>query len=164
MLDSAAPSSSPAFEVKGEDGHVISDDFSRIDLDLVHGFLTKTYWSPEIPRETVERAWRHSLAFGLYAADGAQVGGCRVVTDRATFAYLADVFVLESQRGKGLSKWLMRVVFSHPDLQGLRRFMLATRDAHGLYTQYGFTALSAPERLMERVDPDVYRRKKQDAR
>ena len=137
--------------------YVISTDRSRLDLDIIHGFLTRSYWSPGIPRETVERAIHHSMPFGLYLG-AAQVGFARVITDFTSFGYLADVFILEEHRGKGLSKWMMEVLFSHPELQGFRRWMLATRDAHGLYRQVGFTPLSAPERFMEKWDPDIYRR------
>lgn len=139
---------------------VISTDRSRLDVEAVHRFLsTESYWSPGIPLEVVRRAIEHSLAFGVYRG-GEQVGFARVVTDYTTFAYLADVFILASQRGQGLSKWLMEAIQSHPDLQGLRRWMLATRDAHGLYAQHGFTPLKVPERFMERHDPDVYLRGK----
>ncbi|HZH76181.1 MAG TPA: GNAT family N-acetyltransferase [Archangium sp.] len=137
--------------------YVISTERSRLDLDVIHGFLTRSYWSPGIPRETVERAIQHSLPFGLYLGT-AQVGFARVITDFTSFGYLADVFILETHRGKGLSKWMMQVLFSHPELQGFRRWMLATRDAHGLYRQVGFTSLAAPERFMEKWDPDIYRR------
>lgn len=150
-----------------EGGILFSDDPALVDLDVVHGFLSTSYWSPGIPRRIIERAIRHSLVFGVYdtlarRADAdlrpAQIGFARVVTDRATFAYLADVFILEPFRGRGLSKGLVAFVMSHPDLQGLRRFMLATRDAHGLYARSGFTALTHPERFMEKADPDIYRR------
>ena len=137
--------------------YVISTERSRLDLDVIHGFLTRSYWSPGIPRETVERAIQHSLPFGLYLG-AAQVGFARVITDFTSFGYLADVFILEAHRGKGLSKWMMQVLFSHPELQGFRRWMLATRDAHGLYRQVGFTSLAAPERFMEKSVPDIYRR------
>ncbi|NBD11709.1 GNAT family N-acetyltransferase [Corallococcus sp. Z5C101001] len=146
-------------EVQGEGGFFVSDDAARIDLDVVHGYLTRSYWSPGISRSMVEQALRNSLVFGLYGADGIQVGFARVVTDRATFAYLCDVFILESHQGQGLGKRLMEAVMAHPDLQGLRRFLLATRDAHSLYARHGFTPLKSPERFMERHDPDVYRRK-----
>ena len=138
-------------------GIVVDDDPARLDMDVIHGFLAGTYWSQGIPREVVERAVRNSLCFGLYDGDR-QVGFARVVTDRATFAYLADVFVLESHRGRGLSKLLVAEILGHPSLQGLRRWILATRDAHSLYAQYGFKPLGAPERFMELHDPDVYRR------
>ncbi|QSQ23335.1 GNAT family N-acetyltransferase [Pyxidicoccus parkwayensis] len=152
-------SSTSPFEVRGDDGFVVSDDPARIDLDVVYGYLSRSYWSEGIPRATVERAVCNSMVFGLYASDR-QVGFARVITDRASFAWLCDVFVLEDFQGRGLGKWLMEAVSSHPDLQGLRRFMLATRDAHGLYERYGFRPMKSPERFMERHDPDVYRRSK----
>ncbi len=133
----------------------ISTDPGRLDLDAIHGYLARSYWAQAVPRAVVARAIRHSLCFGLYRGT-AQVGFARVVTDSTTFAYLADVFVLEAHRGRGLGKWLIDCVLGHADLQGLRRFMLATRDAHGLYAQYGFTPLAHPERLMEIVRPDIY--------
>jgi len=135
----------------------LSTDPARLDLQAVHAYLTRSYWSPGIPREAVERAAANSLCFGLYHAAEGQVGFARVVTDRATFAYLCDVYVLEGHRGQGLSKWLMTTVAGHPDLQGLRRFMLGTKDAHGLYVQYGFTPLANPARMMEILRPEVYR-------
>lgn len=134
----------------------ISTDRQRIDIAAVHAFLTQSYWSPGIPREVVERAIANSLCFGVYCG-AQQAGFARVVTDSATFAYLADVFVLESHRGKGLSKWLMEFITSHEALQGLRRFLLATKDAHGLYAQFGFEALANPSSIMESLKPDVYR-------
>jgi GNAT superfamily N-acetyltransferase len=137
--------------------YLLSTERSRLQLDTLHAFLSTSYWSPGIPREVIERAVQHSLPFGLYHGPE-QVGFARVITDFATFAYLADVFILEPHRGKGLSKWMMDCITSHPQLQGLRRWMLATRDAHGLYRQVGFTPLSAPERFMEKWDPDVYKR------
>jgi GNAT superfamily N-acetyltransferase len=134
----------------------ISTRPERLDVAVIHAFLTQSYWSPGIPRSVVERAIRNSLCFGLYWKSG-QVGFARIVTDKATFAYLADVFVLEAHRGKGLSKWLMQVIVDHEDLQGLRRFLLGTRDAHGLYKQFGFDELASPSRMMEILRPDVYR-------
>ena len=134
----------------------ISDDTARLDLDVVHRYLSEeSYWAQRIPRELVARAVAHSLCFGVYA-EGAQVGFARVVSDRATFAYLANVFVLPEHRGQGLSKRLMAAVIAHPELQGLRRWMLATADAHDLYRQHGFTALARPERFMERREPIAY--------
>ncbi len=126
----------------------ISTDASRLQLDAIHAYLARSYWSPGVPRDVVARAIANSMCFGVYL-DGAQVGFARVVTDKATFAYLADVYVLEAHRGQGLSKRLVETIQAHPDLQGLRRFMLATRDAHGLYAQFGFRPLGVPERLME---------------
>lgn len=134
---------------------VVSMDPRRLDLDVIHGFLSQSYWARGIPRELVERAVRNSLCFGLY--EGArQVGFARVISDEATFAYLADVFIIESHRGRGLAKVLIAAVVAEPRLQGLRRWMLATRDAHGLYARFGFEPLAAPGRFMELHAPDVY--------
>jgi GNAT superfamily N-acetyltransferase len=139
--------------------YVISTDPARIDVDAVHRYLSnESYWAKGIPRDRVERSIAGSLCFGLYAGE-AQVGFARVVTDRATFAYLCDVYVDAAHRTGGLGKWLMEVVMGHPDLQGLRRFLLGTRDAHGLYAKYGFTPMKAPDRFMEKHDPDVYTRR-----
>jgi GNAT superfamily N-acetyltransferase len=134
----------------------ISTDPARIDLRAVHEFLANSYWARGIPLETVQRSIENSLCFGIYQGNR-QIGFARVVTDRATFAYLADVFVLPDYRGRGLSRWLMECIIAHPDLQGLRRWMLATQDAHGLYRQFGFSPLKAPERWMEIHRPDVYK-------
>lgn len=136
---------------KRPDGYEISTDRARVDRDLTHRFLSEeSYWSPGVARDVVERAIDQSIVFGLYQhADGAQVGFARVVTDRATFAWLCDVFVLPEHRGNSLGKWLIECVIAHPELQGLRRLLLGTRDAQGLYAQYGFTPV-APDRLMER--------------
>jgi GNAT superfamily N-acetyltransferase len=135
---------------------LISTDRERVSLDVVHGFLTNCYWAKGISRDVVERSIEHALCFGIYEESGAQVGFARVVTDFATVAYLGDVFVLESHRGRGLSKWLMECIVQHPALQNLRRWILLTRDAHGLYSQFGFTPLKAPERYMELHRPDIY--------
>jgi GNAT superfamily N-acetyltransferase len=132
-----------------------STDPARLDVDAIHAFLTQSYWSPGIPRATVARAIANSLCFGVFW-QGQQVGFARVITDKTTFAYLCDVYVLEAHRGHGLAKQLMEHVTKHPDLQGLRRMMLATRDAHGLYAQYGFTPLAAPDRIMEVLRPNIY--------
>ena len=134
----------------------VSTDKDRLDVDVIHGFLARSYWSPGIPRAVVERAIRNSLCFGVYRG-ATQVGYARVVTDKATFAYLADVFILEAHRGIGLSKLLMQCIVGHEELQGLRRFLLGTRDAHGLYRRFGFGSLAYPSRLMEILRPDVYR-------
>ena len=140
----------------------ISTDPARLDLDVTHEFLSnEAYWSSGVPRDIVQRAVDASIVFGVYhrTADGwAQVGMARVVSDRATFAWVCDVFVLESFRGHGLGKWLMEAVCSHPDLQNLRRFSLMTRDAHGLYEKFGFTCLADPKRYMEIGRPDIYKR------
>ena len=135
--------------------YTLSDDPARLDLDVIHGFLSRSYWSPGIPRETVARAIAHSLCFGVYLGR-TQVGFARLVTDRATFAYLADVVVLEPHRGRGLSRALMELILAHPEVQGLRRWLLATRDAHGLYRKFGFDPLAKPDRYMERHTPGVY--------
>ncbi|HEX2222909.1 MAG TPA: GNAT family N-acetyltransferase [Thermoanaerobaculia bacterium] len=134
----------------------ISTDPARQDVDAVHAYLTRSYWAQGVPREVVAESMRHSLCFGLFDPDGAQVGFARVVTDRATFAYLCDVYVLEEHRGGGLGKWLVGTVVEHPDLRKVRRFLLATRDAHTLYEQYGFTPMQAPERFMEIFRPRIY--------
>lgn len=128
---------------------------ARLDLDLIHGLLSKSYWSPGVPREIVARAIAGSLCCGLYLGDG-QVGFGRWVTDRATFAYLADVFVLEAHRGQGLGKRLVSAMLAHPELKDVRRHMLMTRDAHPLYALHGFTALAQPDRAMERTRPNPY--------
>jgi GNAT superfamily N-acetyltransferase len=133
----------------------ISTDPTRLDIDVIHAFLTKSYWSPGVPLDVVERAIANSLCFGVYL-NSEQVGFARVITDKATFAYLADVFIIEAHRGKGLSKRLVESIMEHPDLQDLRRFMLGTLDAHGLYKKYGFTALANPSRVMEILNSDVY--------
>lgn len=133
----------------------ISTDSSRLDVDAIHAFLSQSYWSPGIPRAKVARAIANSLCFGAFS-DGQQVGFARVVTDKTTFAYLCDVYVLEAHRGRGLAQQLMDRVVAHPDLQGLRRMMLATRDAHALYAKYGFTPLAAPDLMMEVHKPNVY--------
>ncbi len=134
----------------------ISTDPARIDLALVHEFLTNSYWAKGVPLETVQRSIQHSLCFGIYQ-QMRQIGFARVITDYATFAYVADVFVNQPYRGRGLSKWLIECIRSHPQLQGLRRWLLATRDAHGLYRQFGFTPMANPDRWMEIHNPDVYR-------
>jgi len=134
----------------------ISTDKSKLDLAIIHQFLSRSYWAEGIPLEVLRKAIDHSLCFGVYD-EACQVGFARVVSDFATFAYLADVFILESHRGRGLSKLLMQEVMQHPDLQGLRRFSLATRDAHELYRQFGFTDLSRPDRQMEIVHHDIYK-------
>lgn len=135
---------------------IISTDKTKLDVTLIHHYLcNESYWAKNIPRQIVEKSIEGSFCFGIYHHD-AQVGFARVITDHATFAYLADVFVLENYRGKGLSKWLMETIINHPDLQGLRRWLLATRDAHGLYAQYGFVPLDKPERIMGMKPFDEY--------
>ena len=138
--------------------YLISMDKGRLDLTVVHGFLSKAYWSEGAPIEVIQRSIERSLVFGLYKGDQ-QIGFARVVTDYATFAWLADAFVLETFRGQGLGKWLIEVIVTHPELQGFRRWMLATRDAHGLYQRFGFTPLKNPERFMEKWSPDIYKQR-----
>jgi GNAT superfamily N-acetyltransferase len=133
----------------------ITCDQTRFDMEGIHGFLAQSYWSPGIPRSVVERAIANSLCFAIFH-ENKQIGFARVITDKATFAFLADVYVLPEHRGKGLSKALMKEVMEHPDLQGLRRILLATRDAHTLYEKFGFKPLAAPDRMMEIHNRDVY--------
>jgi len=135
----------------------LSFDPRALDLDTIHGFLTTSYWSPGIPRETVARAIAGSLCVGAYRA-GRQLGFARVVTDRATFAYLADVFVLDEARGQGIGRAMVRALMEHHELQGLRRWFLATLDAHGVYEALGWQPVAHPERLLEITVPDIYRR------
>jgi GNAT superfamily N-acetyltransferase len=139
------------------DGFLISTDPARLDRDAIHRFLAGSYWARGIPRPVVERSIDHSMPFGIYEGP-VQVGFARVITDRATFAYLADVFVLESHRGHGLAQWLMKSILGHPDLQGLRRWILVTRDAQGLYRRFGFREVEDAARYMEIVDREVYNR------
>jgi N-acetylglutamate synthase-like GNAT family acetyltransferase len=126
---------------------IISTDKNKIDVDYVHGFLASSYWSPGIPLDKVKKSIAGSLCFGVYNNEQ-QVGFARMVTDSSSFAYLADVFIDEKCRGNGLGKWLIEAILAHPDLQDLRRIMLATKDAHTLYEQFGFTAIPDPTRYM----------------
>jgi GNAT superfamily N-acetyltransferase len=137
--------------------YTISTEKSRLDIGVIHGFLDTSYWAAGRSVETIRRSIENSISFGVYKADQ-QVGFARVITDYATFAWIADVFVLEPHRGKGLSKWLMEVIIGHPELQGFRRWVLATKDAHDLYRKFGFTELKRPERWMERHDPQTAER------
>ncbi|MBX7151762.1 GNAT family N-acetyltransferase [bacterium] len=133
----------------------ISTDKRKLDIETIHGFLTTSYWAKDITPTIVLRGIEHSLCFGIY--DGSkQIGFARVISDYTTFAYLADVFVIETYRGRGLSKWLMECIMNYPDLQGLRRWMLMTRDAHGLYEQYGFQIAARPQHVMEIARPTIY--------
>ena len=131
---------------------VISTDKSKLNVDIVHNYLcNESYWAKNIPVEIVKKSIDGSCCFGLYINENSifkQIGFARVVSDCATFAYLADVFIVDTYRGKGLSKWLMETIMNCPELQGLRRWLLATKDAHGLYTKFGFSALDKPERIM----------------
>lgn len=139
-----------------ENGYIFSDDIHKIDALSVHEYLTvQSYWAQNVPFSTVQKSIENSLCFGIYK-DTKQIGFARWITDKATFAYLADVYVLDEHRGRGLSKKLMSLMLFHPDLQGLRRYMLATRDAHGLYAQFGFKPIENPESLMAIVISDIY--------
>ena len=135
---------------------VVTTDRSRFDLEVIHGYLTRSYWAKGIPRATVARAMDRSLCFGAFEGDR-QVGFARVISDLTTFAYVSDVFVVESHQGRGVGKRLMAAIMAHPELQELRRWTLFTRDAHGLYRQYGFREPRYPERLMEVFNDDPYR-------
>jgi N-acetylglutamate synthase-like GNAT family acetyltransferase len=137
-----------------KNNYFISTDKSKIDIDYVHRFLSQSYWSPGVQIQVVKKAMEGSLCFGIYDNDiqtlpvGRQVGYARMITDKATFAYMADVFIDENYRGKGLGKWLIEMILAHPDVKGLRRILLATKDAHKLYEQCGFTSINNPERYM----------------
>ena len=134
----------------------ISSDQSEMDIESIHEFISQSYWAKDIPMETLRKAIDNSLCFGVFNSQGSQVGFARMITDLATYAYLADVYVLKEHRGKGLSKSLMQEIMSHPDMQGLRRMTLATLDAHGLYEKFGFSELVTPEVFMENWNPEVY--------
>jgi GNAT superfamily N-acetyltransferase len=133
----------------------ISTDANQIDVDVVHQFLVSSYWAKDLPLDVLQRSLRNSLIFGLYK-ENEQIGLARVITDYATFAYIADVFVLPHYRGQGLGKWLIETIVSHPELQGLRRWLLITKDAHELYRKFGFTELNNPARFMDKWNPDIY--------
>ena len=133
------------------DKFIISDDPARLDFEAICDFLSRAYWANKRPREVIRKSLQFSLNFGVYDGNR-QIGFARVITDRATFAYLCDVFVHEDFRGKALGKWMMECILAHPELQGLRRWSLATHDAHGLYKQFGFTELSDPSKWMEKFD------------
>jgi GNAT superfamily N-acetyltransferase len=147
-----------SLSVRHAGSYTISDDATRLDVRAIHAYLTRAYWSPGIPFETVRRAVRSSLCIGAYDAAGAQVGLARVISDYATFCYVCDVYVLEDHRAQGLSKAMFAMLMDHPKLQGLRRWSLVTADAHGLYEQFGFSPVAQPERHMERLDAEIYRR------
>jgi len=140
-----------------KNNYLISTDKNKIDIEYVHAFLSQSYWSPGVPIIVVKKAMKGSLCFGIYYKDK-QIGYARMVTDKATFAYLADVFIDEDHRGKGLAKWLVETILAHPQLQGLRRILLATKDAHKLYKQCGFTTINNPERYMV-YNPATYKNK-----
>ncbi|WP_434362773.1 GNAT family N-acetyltransferase [Parasalinivibrio latis] len=140
----------------------ITTDLNEMDFEAIHGFLSESYWSAGIPKATLRKGLENSLCFGILDGQNRLVGFGRMVTDKATFAYLADVFVVEAHRGKGLSKWLVSTIQAHPDLQGLRRIMLATGDAHGLYAQFGFEAIAQPEILMQIWQPNIYQSERLD--
>src|ERR1700719_2538866 len=153
----SSPAVNPDTVVEWRRGEVsISAARGRLNLDAIHGFLTNCYWAKGIPRDVVARSNEHSLCFGIYDGSGAQVGFARVISDFATIAYIGDVFVLDTLRGRGLGKCLMECITLHPALQNLRRWILTTRDAHGLYSQVGFTPVKSPERYMELHRPDIY--------
>jgi len=136
------------------DGYTISTDKARLDLGVIHGFLNTSYWAAGRSMETIQRSIENSLAFGVYKGDQ-QIGFARVITDYATFAWIADVFILDAFQGQGLGNWLMEVIITHRELQGFRRWVLATKDAHELYRKFGFSELKLPERWMERHDPNT---------
>jgi GNAT superfamily N-acetyltransferase len=150
-----APEPAPVTVERG--GYTVSTDRARLDLDAIHAYLsTDSHWAIGIPREVVARSIAHSVCAGLYAPDGAQVGFARVVTDQATFAYLCDVYILDAHRGRGLSLLLTETVLGLPELQGLRRWLLATKTAHGLYEKFGFAVPQWSNAYMDIVRPDVY--------
>ena len=140
------------------DGYRLSLDPAELQLDAIHAYLVRSYWSPGIPKELVAKAIGNSVCIGVYAPDGAQVGFARLVTDHATFGYLADVYVLEEHRGKGLSRAMVEALLALPEVQGFRRIMLATRDAHGLYEKLGFEQVTDPKPLMQILRKDIYGR------
>ena len=139
----------------------LSTDKNLLQVNRIHAFLSQSYWAKDIPISIVQKSIDHSMCFGVYKND-LQIGFARVITDQATFAYLADVYIIEEEQGKGYSKQLMHFIMNHQELQGLRRFMLATRDAHGLYEAFGFATVAIPERIMEIVRPGIYERAKQE--
>lgn len=139
------------------EGYRLSMDHADLQFEVIHGYLARSYWSPGIPRELVEKAARHSLVAGAYGPDGSQVGFARMATDHATFAYLADVFVLEEHRGRGLAEAMVRALMDLPEVQGMRRLFLATRDAHGLYRKLGWEPVTDPAPFMQVARKDLYR-------
>jgi GNAT superfamily N-acetyltransferase len=147
--------SAPPFEIARDDGLLVSTDPARLDLDAIHGWISHSYWAAGIPRETMARALAGSLCFGLYSG-GRQIGLARVITDGATFAYLCDVYVDDAHQRRGLGTWFMECLHQHPMLQGLRRLLLATRDAHGLYRRVGYAPLARPDGWMEKHRANAY--------
>lgn len=145
-------------ETYTQNNYTISSDSSRLDIAFIHGYLSRSYWAEEIPEEIVKKSIEHSLCFGVYK-DDLQVGFARVISDYSTFAYLADVFIIEEERGKGLSKWLMECIMKHEQLQGLRNFCLLTRDAHTLYEKFGFKNLEKPQNFMAVKADNFYKKK-----
>lgn len=140
-----------------KDQYSISTDKEKFDINVIHSFLSHSYWAEGISKEIIQRSINGSLCFGVFENEK-QIGFARMITDKATFAYLADVFIIEEYRGRGLSKWLMQTIISYPDLQGLRRMMLATRDAHELYRNFGFVSLTNADRWMQIHNADIYKR------
>ncbi|WP_281545226.1 GNAT family N-acetyltransferase [Grimontia sp. SpTr1] len=135
----------------------VSNQLEHMNIDLIHQVISESYWAKGIPKATLEKALAHSLCFGVFDENNTQLAFARMITDRATFAYLGDVFVVEERQGEGIARVLMDSIVAHPDLQGLRRTMLATRDAHGLYEKYGFTPIANPDSLMQVWHPDIYK-------
>jgi GNAT superfamily N-acetyltransferase len=140
-----------------QNNYTVSTDKSLLDVDFIHGYLSRSYWAEAIPAETLKRSIENSLCFGVYNGTS-QVGFARVISDYATFAYLADVFIIEKERGKGLSKWLMECILEHEQLQGLRNFCLMTRDAHSLYERFGFRNLEKPQNFMAIKVDNLYKK------
>ncbi len=144
-------------EEYSKENYLISTDNTKLSIGRIHSYLTRSYWSENIPFEIVKKSIEHSLCFGVYNKN-IQIGFARVISDYTTFAYLADVFIVEEERGKGLSKWLMECILKHYQLQGLRSFCLMTKDAHSLYERYGFNNLPNPERFMAKREDDIYKK------
>ena len=138
-------------------GYKISSDKKNMNIKVIHDYLSRSYWSKDIPLKIVQKAIDNSLCFGVFLEEGEQVGFARIVTDSATFAYIADIFILEEHQAKGLSKWLMKTMLNHPEVKNIRRILLATRDAHGLYKQFDFKELSSPQFFMELLRPNIYK-------
>lgn len=139
-------------------GFKISTNNKDFDFEVIYKFISQSYWAAGIPRKTLEKAVSNSFCFGIFDEDKNQVGFARLITDKATFAYLADVFIVKSHQGKGLGRWLIKTIISHPEIHGLRRIMLATRDAHDLYSKYGFKPIEKPEMLMQIWEPEIYKK------